>query len=247
MTILEMLQLCLIGQRSGRLECHHQGASGKIEIRSGQVVHAEYGSSAGEDAFFGLVTLPGIEGQFVPSEDAVARNITSSTDFLLMEAARRVDEMAKVQPPQTLPPFLSITHLSVISDPVPKIFELGASRIRIGRALDNDIILSVESVSGHHCVLEQQDANYFISDSQSRNGTYVNNQRIESPTLLHVGDLIQLGAVLLRCGSGEINPVILKRRTAKIHQADTQDLVLPQSPVIKSPASYRAIPPTPSS
>lgn len=241
MTILEMLQLCLIGQRSGRIECHHQGQPGVLQIRSGHVVHAQWGTQQGEVAFFGLVTPFGIEGQFLPNEDPVARTISSSTDYLLMEAARRADELAKSTPPPSLPSRLSVTQLTVISDPIPKVFELGAPSIKIGRALDNDIILSIESVSGHHCLLDQRGLDYWISDGQSRNGTFVNNRRVEQSIALRPGDLIQLGAALLRCGSGEITPAIIKRRTAKVHQVDTQDLILPPRHPEAIPATYRSI------
>lgn len=242
MTVLEMLQLCLIGQRSGRIECNHHGVSGKIEVRSGHVVHATSGGVSGEAAFFALVTPQGVEGQFLPSEEPIDRNITSGTDYLLMEAARRADELAKVQPPPPPTPKITISQLTVISDPVPKVFELGSPSIRIGRALDNDIILSVESVSGHHCVLNLQGADYTISDLNSRNGTFVNNRKVQTAVVLRVGDLIQLGAALLRCGSGEITPAVLKRRTAKVHQIDTQDLVLPPRSPEGEPSTYRALP-----
>jgi hypothetical protein len=242
MTVLEMLQLCLIGQRSGRIDCQAHGQKGQLEIRTGQVVHASSGAITGEPAFFALVTTPGVEGQFLPNEDPVERNISAGTDFLLMEAARRADEMAKNTPPPPVGvPKISITQLTVISDPVPKVFELGAPALRLGRALDNDIILSVESVSGHHCRLELKSMDYWISDSGSRNGTFVNNRKVEEPVQLRVGDLIQLGAALLRCGSGDITPAVIKRRTAKIHQVDTQDLVLPPRQPGGAPSTYQAV------
>jgi hypothetical protein len=56
-----------------------------------------------------------------------------------------------------------------------------------------------------------------------------------------VGDLIQLGAALLRCGSGDITPAVIKRRTAKIHQVDTQDLVLPPRQPGGAPSTYQAV------
>jgi|GEM_PF-952907 len=242
MTVLEMLQLCLIGQRSGRIECRVNGQNGQLEVRSGQVVRAISGFVSGEPAFFALVTPQGVEGQFLPNEDPVERNVSASTDYLLMEAARRADELAKATPPpSSSSPRISVTQLTVISDPVPKVFELGAPALRLGRALDNDIILSVESVSGHHCRLELRGTDYWISDLGSRNGTFVNNQRVADPTLLRVGDLIQLGAALLRCGSGEITPAVIKRRTAKVHQVDTQDLVLPPRQPGGTPSTYQAV------
>jgi hypothetical protein len=250
MTVLEMLQLCLIGQRSGRIDCQMHGhPKGYLEIRAGQVVHASSGVTTGEPAFFALVTTPGIQGHFLPHDGPVERNVSVGTDFLLMEAARRADEMAKNTPPP--PPVavskISVSQLTVISDPVPKVFELGAPTIRVGRALDNDIILPVDSVSGHHCWLELKSTDYWIADCGSRNGTYVNNRKVVEPTQLQVGDLIQLGAALLRCGGENISAAATKPRTAKIHLAETQELMPPPRKPGGAPSAYQAVnlPPRP--
>lgn len=228
MTTLEVLQLCLIGQRSGRIECSHQGIKGSLQVIGGQVIHAECGAASAEDAFFDLVGVPDSQGVFIPSEEHPPRTIFAQTDYLLMEAARRADESSKK--PGSAPLAPRVTQLTVISDPVPKVFELGENCVTIGRGLDNEVILSVDSVSSHHCQLEKRGADYWISDLQSRNGTFVNNKRITEEVLIQPGDLIQLGAALLRCASGEITPAAIKRKTSRIHSTETQDLRPPPRP-----------------
>jgi len=221
MTTLEVLQLCLIGQRSGHIECSHGSTKGTLHVVGGQVVHAECGTAIPEDAFYSLVCVPNSNGVFVPSEAKPARTIFTQTDFLLLEAARRADE--KTKKVRATIPTPGITQLTVISDPVPKVYELAADTISIGRGLDNDIILGVESVSGHHCALDKRGREYWITDTESRNGTFVNNKKITKATQLQSGDLIQLGAALLRCGSGEKSASAAKHK-GRAHESETQDL-----------------------
>ncbi|MDX6765789.1 MAG: FHA domain-containing protein [Candidatus Methylacidiphilales bacterium] len=227
MTTLEILQLCLIGQRSGRIECFHPGKQGVLHVERGKIIHAVCGDAKPEDAFYNLVVEPGAAAEFIPCDDHPARTITTSTDYLLMEAARRADEFKRNTPVSPEPTHPPVTHLSVVSDPLPKIFELLDDRITIGRNPDNRLQLSVESVSGHHCVLEKRNHHYWINDLQSRNGTFLNNKPIVSPTIIQPGDLIQMGAALLRCEIKGPLEVGHKKKTARIVSSDTQDLRLP--------------------
>lgn len=248
MTVLEVLQLCLIGKRSGKIDCVRDGTPGTIHVDGGRVTHARYGELSGEPAFYALVAARQIECQFEPDAQSAERSVDASTDFLLMEAARRADEHRQTQavPAKLLGDSsgrLNVTQLTVISEALPKVFELNGPRVRIGRALDNEIILPVESVSGHHCELVLGGREYRIQDVGSRNGTYVNNQRITEATPLRPGDLLQLGAALLRCGAGEITPALIKRKTARIHDSETQRLDLPsQQAARQAPPAMSALP-----
>ena len=75
--------------------------------------------------------------------------------------------------------------------------ELANGRLSIGRADDNDLVLSAElfpSVSQHHCELVQVGDKLEISDRGSRNGTLVNGKAAKQAMLVP-GDVIQLGAI----------------------------------------------------
>ena len=64
--------------------------------------------------------------------------------------------------------------------------------ITIGRHQSNDIIIDNLAVSGYHSRIDAKDGVYVATDLQSKNGTYINNQRItESP--LHQKDRICIG------------------------------------------------------
>src|SRR5690349_19130394 len=51
-------------------------------------------------------------------------------------------------------------------------------RIRIGRATDNDIVLSEPLVSPHHAEITRRSDVVMIEDLDSVNGTWVNGQRV---------------------------------------------------------------------
>jgi hypothetical protein len=68
--------------------------------------------------------------------------------------------------------------------------------VRIGRAFDNDIILSDLSVSPHHLVLDQDDVGVTLHNISDENGTRLNHQSMDPlvtaitlPAVLNLGDL----------------------------------------------------------
>lgn len=75
---------------------------------------------------------------------------------------------------------------------------LSADVIRIGREADNDFVLDDPSVSGHHALVQRQNAQFVIHDQGSRNGVYVNGRLINGPNLIRPGWQVQLGDRVLR-------------------------------------------------
>lgn len=74
--------------------------------------------------------------------------------------------------------------------------------ITVGRALDNDLVLSAEIVSGHHARVFNKAGEYFIEDTHSLNGVYINanNTRISQPTAIRETDEIFLGSYRVPAG-----------------------------------------------
>ncbi|HEY7063291.1 MAG TPA: DUF3662 and FHA domain-containing protein [Chloroflexota bacterium] len=75
--------------------------------------------------------------------------------------------------------------------------ELHAPVLRIGRALDNDLVLDHESVSRHHAELRGDRDLVTIVDLDSTNGTRVNGESVQA-AVLSAGDTLHVGAVPLR-------------------------------------------------
>jgi len=72
-------------------------------------------------------------------------------------------------------------------------FALRAGAVtRLGRALDNDIVINHSSVSRHHASIEAVSGTFELRDLQSQNGTYVSDQRVTQGPIAD-GDLIRLG------------------------------------------------------
>jgi pSer/pThr/pTyr-binding forkhead associated (FHA) protein len=71
---------------------------------------------------------------------------------------------------------------------------LESTRVTVGADPSNDVAVSGdEYVSRLHAVLERLPAGWLIRDLGSRNGTYVNGERITAERALHPGDSIVVG------------------------------------------------------
>ena len=65
-------------------------------------------------------------------------------------------------------------------------------KITIGRSLDVDLTISDQLASRLHCAIEYKDGQWHIHDLNSRNGTYLNGERVKSAPLA-AGDRIGIG------------------------------------------------------
>jgi pSer/pThr/pTyr-binding forkhead associated (FHA) protein len=71
-------------------------------------------------------------------------------------------------------------------------FPMHGERMSIGRSPDNEIFLDDVTVSRNHAVLVNRNGEWYLDDSGSLNGTYVNRKRIDSHRL-EDGDELQVG------------------------------------------------------
>ncbi|MEL7591456.1 MAG: FHA domain-containing protein [Anaerolineaceae bacterium] len=71
------------------------------------------------------------------------------------------------------------------------------SELRIGRDPASEILVNHETVSNQHARLWYRNKQWWIEDLLSTNGTFLNDERIETPTILISGDEIRVGKVLL--------------------------------------------------
>ena len=68
--------------------------------------------------------------------------------------------------------------------------------VRIGREIDNDIILPAgdKSASRHHCqIIQENDGTYTLVDVGSTNGTYVNGVQRHGQVKLNRNDIVRAG------------------------------------------------------
>jgi two-component system, cell cycle response regulator len=83
-----------------------------------------------------------------------------------------------------------------------KRFVLERTPVRVGRGSDNQIVLDGDSVSRRHAHFERRDANWYVVDDGSTNGTYVNEEQIPRERLLENGDRVKVGPTILKFLSG---------------------------------------------
>jgi pSer/pThr/pTyr-binding forkhead associated (FHA) protein len=93
-------------------------------------------------------------------------------------------------------------HLRTLADEDATAFPLVSSTL-LGRSADNAICLDDPLVSAHHARISFAGGQWLVEDMGSRNGTLVNELRVESPIALAPGDVLKLGGFALRFESGE--------------------------------------------
>ncbi len=79
-----------------------------------------------------------------------------------------------------------------------EIIEINKDNFSIGRAEDNDLVLTDGTISRHQCFIVKIDDKYELVD-KSKNGTYVNGKFINKEKVpLHPNDIIEIGIFVLR-------------------------------------------------
>jgi putative peptide zinc metalloprotease protein len=87
---------------------------------------------------------------------------------------------------------------SLTPDGVPdRVFPLLDAEHTLGRAPENTITIADGSVSSRHARILRTPQGFVIEDQQSRNGTFVNGERVTEKRQLVDGDLIRVGKIIL--------------------------------------------------
>lgn len=68
----------------------------------------------------------------------------------------------------------------------------------LGRDMANTVVLPDVGVSAQHALIFARDGHWWVEDQASTNGTFVNGAQVAQPTLIGVGDVVQIGRVELR-------------------------------------------------
>jgi response regulator RpfG family c-di-GMP phosphodiesterase len=109
MPLPDVIQVLARTRKSGLLKVSTGGYTGEIQIGNGAIYNAAFMNLHGEEALFALLGLADGEFALDPSFTPSARAIHGSTEQLLLEGMRRIDEsMLGEQPPQE---DFSATHI----------------------------------------------------------------------------------------------------------------------------------------
>ncbi len=71
----------------------------------------------------------------------------------------------------------------------------------IGRESDNQVVIPDKTVSGRHAAIVYRGGRWWVEDLGSRNGTYVNDRRVDGALEIGDGDVIQTGRFAFRLSS----------------------------------------------
>ncbi|AWT24926.1 FHA domain-containing protein FhaB/FipA [Corynebacterium provencense] len=74
----------------------------------------------------------------------------------------------------------------------------GYDEITVGRSSGCTLVLEDDFASGTHARLIRRGPDWFLEDLDSRNGTFLDGQRIDQPEPLHVGSEFRVGQTSVR-------------------------------------------------
>ena len=105
-------------------------------------------------------------------------------------------------------PSTGLSYAGSLSNRQPSaVMRLPSKVLRIGRAADNDVVVSDLSVSRYHAELRRARGGFEIVDLDSHNGTFLNGQRITAAPVTEM-DLIGIGAATFRLVGEELQEFI---------------------------------------
>jgi hypothetical protein len=77
-------------------------------------------------------------------------------------------------------------------------FAIGPGGAKVGRIAPADIVLPHKSVSREHCIIGLANDELIVTDLNSTNGTFIDDERIRRATVLPVGSVLRVGQLSLR-------------------------------------------------
>ena len=142
--------------------------------------------------------------EVVPPEDVDTRILETENAVDTVERRKtRASDLALVLAPDATITFEDVLaqRISILRDVTRgSVFTLVDEEYTIGRKPEAEIRVTDELVSSLHAMLLRDGDGYRIEDRESKNGTFVNGQRIRNQLLRH-GDSIRVGATEFRYSS----------------------------------------------
>jgi hypothetical protein len=142
------------------------------------------------------------EARPAPTPAARERLIPGNDDVIFAAAKRRGE---RPEPPVRAPEPAAVDddadefHCLRVTEGIDsdEVFVVGPSGLTFGRKAPADAVLAHPSVSREHCLVGLANDELLISDLNSTNGTYVDEQRVGRSAVLPVGSVLRVGQVSL--------------------------------------------------
>lgn len=136
--------------------------------------------------------------------------------------------------------------LTTLVDGVRSTVELERGNYLIGRGESCKVRLNFPDVSERHAILSVTDEKVVIEDLRSANGTYVNSEEIDSPTVLDGTMVVQIGQSLLRVSKPEDSTLYKSHDDEEPQELDTieeeieEDAPTEEDPLVELRADVQA-------
>ena len=91
---------------------------------------------------------------------------------------------------------MSKENLPYLLDPSGQEHNLGNPVTRMGRAVENEIVILDKRSSREHAVIRREGRKLILEDQGSTNGTYLNGERMLNPVQLRDGDQVRVGDIV---------------------------------------------------
>jgi hypothetical protein len=161
-----------------------------------RLVYGLYGNklievaAASNDEVFGLADETMRQGAPIFSGESTVREAPDDTSLLVPSEGRLLSYRDVVKP--------TVAQLVMTTgDSKGTVLPLIDSEYLLGRQRESSIVLADPGVSGFHARIYRGPDGYAVEDLKSRNGTWVNEERVFHAVLRH-GDILRLGGTELR-------------------------------------------------
>ena len=109
--------------------------------------------------------------------------------------------------------------------------ELSAPQVLLGRHSSCDVVITAGKVSRQHARIVREGNEFLLEDLHSRNGTFVNGQRVENRVRLNNGDRIELADSVLTFQSNNGSSAVVEEQ----ERPDSREITKVPAPAEPSP------------
>lgn len=104
-------------------------------------------------------------------------------------------------------------------------YEMTCYETSIGRARGSDIYFKLPSVSRSHAVVALRKDGFYIFDTESKQGIYVNGEKIDGSEKLSHGDTVAFGMAIMKFYVGAVSTGDIKNSEVEIKQYSLTNIV----------------------
>ncbi len=117
-SLIDLLQIFSMNKKDGTITIYSDRGNGFIYLQEGNVINATFEKVESVKAFYRLLGVRNGKFEFIPHRALTPIRITSTTESLLMEGMRHIDEMKKNK--DVLPPIHATVKLKKKLSELPK-------------------------------------------------------------------------------------------------------------------------------